>query len=101
MSKFEARNSKHETTTNDSKSNPPNTRHLTFLSFPPACIEFVSCFGLRISCLLLLAASAFAQSPAALDGRDGRDLLLETFRPRSMLKVKQHDLMRATFPVVD
>lgn len=36
-----------------------------------------------------------------LDGREGRDLLLRLFRPRPMLKVEQHVLTRAKFPVVD
>lgn len=36
-----------------------------------------------------------------LDGRAGRPLALENFRPRSMLKVAAHDLLRAKFPVVD
>lgn len=36
-----------------------------------------------------------------LDGRDGRQLLLKNFRPRSMLQVKQTDITRAKFPVVD
>lgn len=38
---------------------------------------------------------------APLDGRDGRPLALERFRPRSMLKVPEHDTPRAKFPVVD
>lgn len=36
-----------------------------------------------------------------LDGRDGRDLLLKLFRPQPTLKVQQHLLTRAKFPVVD
>lgn len=36
-----------------------------------------------------------------LDGRDGRELLLKNFRPQSKLKVKQTNLQRAKFPVVD
>lgn len=38
---------------------------------------------------------------AVLDGRDGRQLLLENFRPQPALRVPQHDLRRAKFPVVD
>lgn len=38
---------------------------------------------------------------AALDGRDGRQLLLENFRPVPLLKVEQHELTKARFPVVD
>lgn len=35
------------------------------------------------------------------DGRDGRDLLLRLFRPKSTLNVPQTDLRHARFPVVD
>lgn len=55
----------------------------------------------------LAPAPAPAQSPAPapaplpLDGREGRQLLLENFRPRPMLKVPEHALARAKFPVVD
>lgn len=38
---------------------------------------------------------------AELDGREGRDLLLKHFRPKPKLNVKQTDLQRAKFPVVD
>ena len=50
---------------------------------------------------VLLAAPVLAQSPPPLDGRDGRQLLLENFRPRPLLKVEEHSLARAKFPVVD
>ncbi|MDA1049913.1 MAG: amidohydrolase family protein [Planctomycetota bacterium] len=36
-----------------------------------------------------------------LDGRQGRELLLKNFRPKSKLRVPQTDLQRAKFPVVD
>jgi len=36
-----------------------------------------------------------------LDGREGRQLALDQFRPRSMLQVEEHHLARAKFPVVD
>lgn len=49
--------------------------------------------------LLAMAMPAAAQEP--LDGRDGRQLLLQNFRPQSMLKVEEHHLPRAKFPVVD
>lgn len=39
--------------------------------------------------------------PAPLDGKDGRPLALENFRPRPMLKVAEHSLTRAKFPSVD
>jgi predicted TIM-barrel fold metal-dependent hydrolase len=41
-----------------------------------------------------------AQEPP-LDGREGRELLLDQFRPASRLKVEEHSLTRAKFPVVD
>ncbi|HMC12487.1 MAG TPA: amidohydrolase, partial [Pirellulaceae bacterium] len=42
-----------------------------------------------------------AQLPSPLDGREGRNLLLENFRPKPMLKVEEHQLARTKFPVVD
>src|SRR5262245_5292300 len=58
---------------------------------------------LRVLFLLWLVAPSLlrAQLPPALDGRDGRDLLLQNFRPKPMLKVPEHHLSRARFPVVD
>lgn len=41
------------------------------------------------------------QAAAPLDGRDGRPLALERFRPEPMLRVEAHDVRRAKFPVVD
>ncbi|MCA9247486.1 MAG: amidohydrolase family protein, partial [Planctomycetales bacterium] len=42
------------------------------------------------------------EPPAAvLDGREGRPLALDRFRPRPMLKVPEHHLQAARFPVVD
>jgi len=40
-------------------------------------------------------------SNSSLDGREGRNLALDQFRPRAMLKVPAHELHRAKFPVVD
>ncbi len=59
-----------------------------------------------LALLLLLATSmqpAFAQDEKwpELDGRNGRELLLKHFRPKTTLKVNQTDLRRAKFPVVD
>ena len=55
--------------------------------------------------LLLWAASfpsrLLAQPSLPLDGREGRNLLLENFRPHSMLKVSERPLTQARFPVVD
>jgi predicted TIM-barrel fold metal-dependent hydrolase len=47
---------------------------------------------------LLLSGQIVAQP---LDGREGRDLLLENFRPQSAMKVPEHRLAKAKFPVVD
>lgn len=48
----------------------------------------------------LRAQGADGASPP-LDGRDGRELLLRNFRPKSMLKVANNQPRRAKFPVVD
>src|SRR5436190_22891559 len=50
--------------------------------------------------ICLLAGGLLAQD-APLDGQGGRQLLLENFRPRQALKVAQHELTRAKFPVID
>ena len=55
---------------------------------------------------IMIAAPVFGAPPDApvdppLDGRDGRPLALENFRPRSMLKVEAHQPMGAKFPCVD
>jgi predicted TIM-barrel fold metal-dependent hydrolase len=63
-------------------------------------------------CTALLAPTSIAQTTAAdeqataataveLDGRQGRELALRNFRPRSQLKVAQHPRFKALFPVVD
>jgi predicted TIM-barrel fold metal-dependent hydrolase len=63
--------------------------------------------------LLMRSEFVAAQAPAAaenkpaptypgpLDGREGRELALDQFRPRSMLTVPSHQPPRAKFPVVD
>jgi predicted TIM-barrel fold metal-dependent hydrolase len=48
--------------------------------------------------LLLFGSQAVAQP---LDGREGRNLLLENFRPQPALKVPEHRLTKAKFPVID
>jgi predicted TIM-barrel fold metal-dependent hydrolase len=56
---------------------------------------------LTLAILLIgLAGHTFAQEPI-LDGRDGRNLALDQFRPAPMLKVDAHHLPRAKFPVLD
>jgi predicted TIM-barrel fold metal-dependent hydrolase len=59
-----------------------------------------------VCCLVLgacwLETPLIAQTTSLpLDGRDGRQLLLENFRPLPQLKVERHELTRAKFPVVD
>lgn len=51
---------------------------------------------LAVWCLPPLAAQ-----DVPLDGRDGRNLLLENFRPQPTLRVQATTLTRAKFPVVD
>lgn len=48
-----------------------------------------------------LAAAADAAEEQPLDGREGRNLALDQFLPKPMLRVAAHDLKRAKFPVVD
>lgn len=100
--KHEARSTKSETSTKARNWNGKNRLPDVFPSFLSSCFEFVSCFVFRILCLSLLASPTLAQAPPPLlDGRDGRPLLLENFRPRPMLKVPEHQLARARFPVID
>ncbi len=50
---------------------------------------------------ILLAVVVTAQESQPLDGRDGRPLALDQFRPRPTLIVPGHNLSRAKMPVVD
>ena len=50
---------------------------------------------------ILLAFEASLLVGEELDGREGRNLALDQFRPKSMLNVPEHKLARAKFPVVD
>ena len=54
-----------------------------------------------IAILFLLTGSAEAQDKAPLDGREGRQLLLDQFRPQSQLQTKRTPITQAKFPVVD
>jgi hypothetical protein len=58
-------------------------------------------FDWRCAAALLLTSPQFANGQEPLDGREGRELLLDRFRPVAKLKVEQHHLTRARFPVVD
>ncbi len=54
--------------------------------------------------LVMLPRPAVAQEaarPPQLDGRDGRPLALDQFRPKSMLKVARTKITAAKFPVID
>ncbi len=59
------------------------------------------CPLLALAFVGLLWGAALADEPAPLDGREGRDLSLDRFRPKPMLQVEEHLLPRARFPVVD
>ena len=67
----------------------------------------VACSSSLLPLLLCASVSLWLAScpasPAAepLDGREGRDLALDQFRPKAQLKVAEHLLPRAKFPVVD
>jgi predicted TIM-barrel fold metal-dependent hydrolase len=54
-----------------------------------------------LSACLLIAAPGGLRAEPPLDGREGRDLLLRLYRPESTLRVPEHKLSRAKFPVVD
>ena len=61
------------------------------------------CCAVVMTVAAVLGASCHAEQldVPPLDGRGGRNLALDQFRPRSMLKVESHPLQRAKFPVVD
>lgn len=50
---------------------------------------------------LMIPGASIAQEAAQLDGRDGRPLALERFRPTPQLAAPRTELHRAKFPVVD
>lgn len=65
-----------------------------------------SSVSIRVSSVALSALLLFPLLPGGavaqpLDGREGRNLLLENFRPQPALKVPEHRLAKAKFPVVD
>ena len=57
--------------------------------------------SVSIFAVLLMLAPASGQSPEVLDGADGRNLALDQFRPKSMLKVARTKITGAKFPVID
>jgi len=98
-SKHQIPNSKHQTDSKFEGSNDRNAR--VFCSLGHRYLVFVCNLVLVIWYFAALAPLSLAQPPAPLDGRDGRNLLLENFRPKPMLRVEQHQLSRTKFPVVD
>ena len=68
---------------------------------PAAGIVALALLFLFLLFLAPLAPGLVAQTPEPLDGRDGRPLALERFRPVPMLNVPRHELTRAKIPVVD
>lgn len=61
----------------------------------PAVVRRIALF------FLCLAAGGASAQEGPLDGRAGRDLSLQNFRPQAMLRVPETQLERAKFPVVD
>ncbi|MCA9231142.1 MAG: amidohydrolase [Planctomycetales bacterium] len=55
---------------------------------------------LSLACLVTVLAT-FTSAEETLDGKDGRNLALDQFEPKSTLRVPEHPLSRAKFPVVD
>jgi predicted TIM-barrel fold metal-dependent hydrolase len=51
--------------------------------------------------VLCCLVSSFLPAQEPLDGREGRQLLLENFRPQPTLKVSQTSVTKARFPVID
>src|SRR5947208_3878758 len=97
--KTQISSSNFQTSTKHEMMNAPNELTPTFRSFRISNFGFVCHLVLVIWCFE--SSPAIAQSVAPLDGRDGRNLLLENFRPKSMLVVEEHNLTRAKFAVVD
>ena len=54
-----------------------------------------------LAVLAILMWCSFGHGEQPLDGREGRPLALDQFRPRPTLEVPEHQLSRARFPVVD
>lgn len=72
---------------------------LTVASARSICLQALALLLLCVSAPLRENSSVCAQEP--LDGADGRPLAVDQYQPRSMLKLPEHHLERAKFPVVD
>ena len=70
-------------------------------SFPTRATSSLASVCSYVLALLGFTSLTFGQVTAPLDGCEGRQLLLENFRPVPQLKVPQHNIARAGFPVVD
>ena len=65
-------------------------------------LRFMLLRSLLLTAACCLASLASAQEKTTpLDGREGRPLALENFRPRPMLRLLSHQPPRAKFPIVD
>src|SRR5512142_645527 len=62
---------------------------------------FAALMWIPLGALLCVHGDEPKQSEPLLDGREGRNLALDRFRPKAQLKVAEHLLGRAKFPVVD
>ena len=83
-------------------SRPQGRRRSCIVAYLPALLaRFGSWTLLVAACLTASAQTESSADPSKLDGREGRELLLRNFRPKSKLRVRQHLLKRARFPVVD
>ncbi len=63
--------------------------------------SFLACVGMSLATGATSARGQSVPNQEPLDGRDGRNLLLQNFRPQSMLQVDSHQLGNARFPAVD
>jgi predicted TIM-barrel fold metal-dependent hydrolase len=91
---------KFQTSTKSQGFNDSNGDGQPFWSFSMCDLGFVWVLVLGNWCFAAVNAQA-QQLPPPLDGREGRQLLLENFRPQSQLRMEQHAPTRAKFPVVD
>src|SRR4051812_46648426 len=81
-------------------------RQRTPFTFSFPLLPMFSSVSVRVSSVALSSLLPFLLLPDGavaqpLDGREGRNLLLENFRPQSAMKVPEHRLTKAKFPVVD
>jgi predicted TIM-barrel fold metal-dependent hydrolase len=90
---------KSQTSTKIKGLNAPNGNRRSFGSFCTWSLGFV--WSLVLGSWCFTAPVRAQDPPGSLDGREGRQLLLENFRPVPMLRVERQVPVRAKFPVVD